>query len=399
MKVLIYHPFGNQNVYGVIGGLAANGFRTAYHTSLAFSKSSLAAKVLRLFHAKEILRKEIPDFPHCRIHNHPLLDTLRRARHLRYFGINVTPGQVNICLNKIIAKRLNSRNTDVVYAFTNGAENLFCAAAQNGIARIYDMPIAYYKEVLAQVEAERMVHDEWVGENTLYTNSEGTYMIDRELGLADVVIAASSYTKNSLVDHGCPEAKIKVVPYGFPTAKPKTYRKVEGKLRLLYVGGLSQMKGFSYMIEAVERLSAQVTLSIIGGGNPTPPIREALKRHNYLGTMPHDEVLAEMQKADILLFPTLTDGFGMVVSEAMSQGTPVIASDHSCATDIIADGENGWIVPARSSEAIVQKLRSILDYPRSIEQCGRNASQTAAQRTWADYGNDIAAIVSSQIVN
>ena len=66
--------------------------------------------------------------------------------------------------------------------------------------------------------------------------------------------------------------------------------------------------------------------------------------HNYLGPMPHDKVLQEMRKADVFIFPSLFEGFGMVITEAMSQGTPVIATDRTCAVDLIKNGENGWVI-------------------------------------------------------
>lgn len=103
-----------------------------------------------------------------------------------------------------------------------------------------------------------------------------------------------------------------------------------------------------------------------------------------------------MKENDILLFPTLSDGFGMVVSEAMSQGTPVIATDHCCSIDIIQDGVNGWIVPSRSSKAIKEKILYLLKHPNEIETNGKNALQTASSRSWQCYQNDIISIIKKQ---
>lgn len=103
-----------------------------------------------------------------------------------------------------------------------------------------------------------------------------------------------------------------------------------------------------------------------------------------------------MRENDILLFPTLSDGFGMVVTEAMSQGTPVIATDHCCAIDIIQNGINGWIVPSRSSDAIKEKIIYLLNNPHEIEKNGKNALKTASKRTWKHYQDDVINVINSK---
>lgn len=394
---LLYHPFGNQNVYGVLHMLDSKGILAEYHTSCAFKPKSFISRVLRTLRMRKFLRKEIPYVVGARVICHPFWDIVRRLP----FGLGKMMGikseDVNTILDKRIGHDILSKKYSFygAYAYANGAERIFQSIKCNGGLCIYDLPIAYYKEVLRQVDQERLIKPEWIGNATLYSNRDLCNQIDRELELADIIIVASTYVRNSLIKEGYASSKIHVIPYGFPKIRPKTYRKINDKLKLLYVGGLSQMKGFSYMMDAYEKLQDFVELSIIGGGVTSQFIGESLKKVHYLGTMSHERVLDYMKEADILLFPSLSDGFGLVVSEAMSQGTPAIVSDHCGAMDVIQDGVNGWIVPSRDSESIVNKIHDILNEKSCVEECGKKALSTALERSWIQYGDDIYNVINN----
>ena len=122
-----------------------------------------------------------------------------------------------------------------------------------------------------------------------------------------------------------------------------------------------------------------------------------LDRYHLLGTMDHDKVLKEMSKADVLVFPTLADGFGMVVTEAMSQGTPVIASVNSCGRDIIKNNENGWLVPIQNTEAIFSIINNIANDTNIIEKYGEKALLTAKQNPWKKYEDRITELILNSI--
>ena len=97
-----------------------------------------------------------------------------------------------------------------------------------------------------------------------------------------------------------------------------------------------------------------------------------------------------MQNADVLLFPSLFEGFGLVITEAMSQGTPVITTDRTIGPDIIRHNENGWIIDAGSTEAIVEAIENILADRRQLIDVGKSAMETARLRPWSRYGEELA---------
>ena len=93
---------------------------------------------------------------------------------------------------------------------------------------------------------------------------------------------------------------------------------------------------------------------------------------------------------DVLLFPSLFEGFGLVITEAMSQGTPVITTNRTAGPDLITHGENGWIVESGNHIALREMIEQIMDNPELIELNGRAAHKLAGSRPWGVYGTELA---------
>ena len=170
-------------------------------------------------------------------------------------------------------------------------------------------------------------------------------------------------------------------------------------LKVLYVGGLSQRKGISYLFEAVKGLEDKIELTVIGRGNieGCKALKEALGHVNYIPSLPHDEVLKVMAANDVFVFPSLFEGFGLVITEAMSQGTPVITTDRTCGPDIMHNGKDGWIVEAGTSEPIRTILKDLISNPSQLISAGMAAKATAAKRPWSSYEKELANSVNKYL--
>jgi len=166
----------------------------------------------------------------------------------------------------------------------------------------------------------------------------------------------------------------------------------------LFVGGLGQRKGLSYLLEAVALLPESVELTLVGMKTTEhcAPLNAALKRHRWIPTLPHSEVLREMSRHDVFVFPSLFEGFGLVILEAMSQGLPVIATEHTAGPDLIEEGRSGFIVPIRSAQAIAEKLDLLASDPGLLSDMKIAARETAERHSWAQYRARLAEVVLAE---
>jgi glycosyltransferase involved in cell wall biosynthesis len=183
-----------------------------------------------------------------------------------------------------------------------------------------------------------------------------------EAALADVVLAASEYVKRGLVELGIPPERIAVVPYGldagFYSESPQPQPG-----RVLYVGTVDSHKGIAYLAQAARQLQAEgFAAEFIAVG---PSSSAGLLQHpafaglNYVGQVPRSEVKHRFASADLFVFPTLTDGFGMVLLEALFAGLPIVCTPN-CG-DVVRDGFNGRVVPTHDAAALAAAIREIVD--------------------------------------
>ncbi len=312
-------------------------------------------------------------------------------------------------LDKIVAKRLREspQNFTGVYSYEDGALESLTAARELGLSGFYDLPIGYWRTARKLLEGEFARMPEWTATLTGFKDSpEKLARKDAELAAAEKIIVASSFTANTLKDYSGNLPSPVVVPYGFPAVSAESERPARGPvakenpLRLLFVGGLSQRKGIADLFAAVNRLGASVSLTVIGGkvAADCPALDKELAKHRWIPSLPHEKVLEEMRAHDVLVFPSLFEGFGLVITEAMSQGTPVITTERTAGPDMIKHGENGWLIKAGSTEALVRQLEELVRNPELMRDAGVRARRTAANRSWPIYGRELAEAIRQKIV-
>ena len=203
----------------------------------------------------------------------------------------------------------------------------------------------------------------------------------REPLLADFCIAASNYTRKTLSENGVAEDRIRVIPYGvdldFFTAEFRRKR----SFTVLFVGQLVRQKGIHYLLEAWRRLSLPTSaLRVVGRGDGAGGfVREYKDRVTFLGGMDWQSLRAEYQQADLICLPSLSDGFGLVVLEALACGTPVLLTESCGAADVVREGENGFLVPAADLQSLMTKLEWAFTYRQDLHRMRAAARETATQ--------------------
>jgi glycosyltransferase involved in cell wall biosynthesis len=247
------------------------------------------------------------------------------------------------------------------------------------------------------IEEEAALQPEWaVTLQGISDSDEKLRCKDEELALATDIVVPSTFVRNTLRKAGCLQARISLIPYGTPALGPgrKPRTPTDGKLKVLFVGALSQRKGLSYLLQAVTRLASQIDLTIVGRRVAECPVLDAaLRVHHWIPSLSHDEVLEEMSRNDVMVFPSLFEGCGLVVLEAASRGVPVITTPNTVGSDFVSDGDDGFIVPIRDAAAIVEKLEILLLNRDRLDAMSRAAIHKAAQHSWEQYRHRLAITV------
>ncbi|GHV57246.1 hypothetical protein FACS1894182_05600 [Bacteroidia bacterium] len=397
-KILLSHPTGNSNVRGILIGLQEHEMLHSFHTSIACFEGSLLDKLAAISFLKEFRKRRFSGNVCKQTITYPYMELGRVFAQKLKINRWLTHEQGRFCIDQIyrqfdkrVAKYLTQhQNISAVYCYEDGALETFRQAKKMGIKCIYDLPIAYWRAMHRMLSEEKYKNPDWAVTLGGFNDSdEKLQRKDEELALANVIYVASNFTKQTLQEYPDILAPVQVIPYGFPPVnEARNYTSAQNrKLKLLYVGGLSQRKGISYLFEAVKGLEKWTELTIVGKGNmECEALKKALSDCTYIPSLPHSEILALMATQDILLFPSLFEGFGLVITEAMSQGTPVITTDRTCGPDMITSGHDSWLVEAGSASSIREQIEQILERPAMLKLTGQAAIQTAKQRLWSQYG-------------
>lgn len=267
-------------------------------------------------------------------------------------------------------------------AFTQVArESLhWCRAA--GIPTILESPngsLRAFREVYA-TEHARWCSGRYVGHPT----ARMVERVEAEYGLADRVRASSEWTRDSLVAAGVPAGKIAVLqqPLDATRFEPVPPRRFDGPLRLVFIGTLDLRKGFVYLLQAVARLNGAVSLEVVGN-TVDRCTRRLLEEHGRglpLVVAPGDPRPA-CRRAELAVLPTLEDGSPFAAAEAMVSGLPLITTDACGAREWLREGDSGWIVPARSVDALEAVLRLALERRETLHEMGRRARELNLRRS------------------
>jgi glycosyltransferase involved in cell wall biosynthesis len=407
--ILLSHPTGNQNVRQAAIAFREAELLTEFWTCLSWNAEGPANRLLPALVRRQLSRRSF----------HPALRPLIRTTPAREIGRLLTEalgisafsahetGPLSIdavfsALDRKVAGRLSElTDCQAVYGYEDGALATFRVAQERNIQRLYDLPIGYWRVAQRIYAEEREREPEWAGTlSGAHDSAEKLARKEEELKLATHVVVASSFTRETLraADFS---AGVSVIPYGAPPVAAGEIVSASGNLRVLYVGSLGQRKGLSYLFQAIDLLGPKVELTLVGrkAAAGCRPLEEAVRRHHWMPTLPHGEVLAQMQRHDVLVLPSLFEGFGLVILEAMAQGLPVITTAHTAGPDLISEGGDGFIVPIRSAEAIAGKLDWLAGNPKILQEMKQAARKKAAGRRWADYRDSLVQMARDVIPN
>ena len=207
-----------------------------------------------------------------------------------------------------------------------------------------------------------------------------------EINLATNYICASSITKKSLEFESINTELIKVASYGVDVSKFQYVKREERKIfNVIFIGSLNQRKGISYLLEAMNKLS-NVSLTIVGRGIFDESL---LLGYNFpidvFKNVSQDVLIEKLQKAHCFVLPSILEGFGQVILEAMATGIPVIATENTAALDVITNAKDGFVIPIRNTQEITTIINELQTNFSLVNSIGYQAHLTAQKYNWEKF--------------
>ncbi len=214
---------------------------------------------------------------------------------------------------------------------------------------------------------------------------------------ADLVLCPSAATLDDCAAAGIDQARLRVVPWGMDAplaadgdvARVRSKLGLEGQRYVLFVGTLEPRKNLRRLLEAFTRLPHDdVTLAIAGpsGWGDALPMGDAADklgdRVRLLGYVDQADLAPLNRGAAVVCYPSLWEGYGLPVAEAMAQGRPVVTS-RGTATEELVEGGAGAAVDPYDVDAIAEAIAGFLDDRERADEVGAAALSRAAERTWA----------------
>jgi glycosyltransferase involved in cell wall biosynthesis len=282
-------------------------------------------------------------------------------------------------------------NSDIVVSWAGSARRTIRKAKEYGARTVLEcgaVHAGYLNDILRE-EYERL------GIRLTDDRSAVSYpgSVEYELAeydTADYLALPSEFARQSFLKKGVAEAKLLKAPYGTDSETFRPVVKQDGTFRVLYVGAVSLLKGIPVLLEAWREFTRTGAMELMLVGRVTPAMRKILARSGggvrIAGRVEHRQLYRVYSSGSVFVLPSLVDGWALVVGEAMACGLPVICTANSGACELVRDGVEGFVVPARDAEAIAEKL----DYLRRNEDRRRSMAAAARARaveySWDRYG-------------
>jgi len=205
------------------------------------------------------------------------------------------------------------------------------------------------------------------------------WLVDRqveEYALADAILVPSEYTRSSFP----PELQSRLVLaplLGRVASAPTPTREAMSKFTVGVIGNSPLRKGYLYLLRAWKKLAlpdAQLLIRCAGGFDDYPALRQLLRELPSVSLVPYiSDLSAFYRKLDAFVLPSVDDGFGMVLFEALASGIPAIATRACGAAELLTDGLDSMLVKPGSEDALAEailRLYESKDLRRSLGEAG-----------------------------
>lgn len=311
-----------------------------------FSSEEAALALHRAGHTVEVLTTLPRRRFHGDLQTHSFVPSELVYRVGKRLGFESESDLLKMRLFGRFAKSKKKRGADIVFGWSSFSKEFF--DAQRGAYKILVRESTHIRHQMRLLEEEY----EALGVPLARRGS----IIERELEeyeICDRILVCSQIAKETFIEEGIAEEKVAVIPLGVDTTLFRPRRNhTQGKpLKLLYVGALSVRKGVLYLLEATKNISPDL-VELTCAGPVEPGMGKYLSKYShfeYLPAMPSHQVSPLMRSQDAFFFPTLEDGYGSVLIQAIASGLVPISTTAAGSSEWISHQENGILVAPKET--------------------------------------------------
>jgi glycosyltransferase involved in cell wall biosynthesis len=379
----------------------------------------IAVAVHGRFHAFDLMRELLRNGEDVRMYtNYP-------AVMLRKFGVdparvrtNVSHGVATRCLQKIdfalknrceqwihqsfarwAGREIKQAGCDVVHGFSGVCEEIFESVGSPPMKTLVrgSAHIETQAELLAEEECRAKVVLE---KPSVWMRAREA----REYQMADFIFVLSEFARQSFVHRGISSAKICLLPLGSelrrfsarPEAVEERLKRVRSgnKLRVLNVGTFSYRKGAIDLVAIAQKCAEIADFRFVGAvSREAAPLRKRSESLiQFCSKVPQFDLPAHYEWADLFVFPTIEDGYAVVLAQAQAAGLPILTTANCAGPELVTNGHSGWILPIRDAGAFTEKLRELHRNRDLLAAMARASSTEKRVRDWNAVARDFAHI-------
>ena len=411
MKVIVAHP-GKQHSYKTAEALYVNNILCKYITTV-YNKPSLFTNIINFFFPLSVKLKYnqrrsvlLPDSiveTKCTLLGLILLYIYKLPINKKI--IDLFYKRVEDLFGIEVAKIAIKMNVDAVIMYDTTCNSCFKYLKEKApqIKRIQDVSIAnrlfmkdnYVRDIVK-------TNDDGLKQEQIHLwNKKNIFRYKEEIDLTQYFIVASQMSKRSIIYTTKCDDNIYIIPYGvtnklFQSSVIQKEKHVP-PLKLIYVGLICYRKGLHHLLPLVSQtFKDSVELTLVGYYKHDSYLYKTYKDYpniKFAGPVNHEELYKYYQEADVFVFPTLGEGYGLVILEALSSGIPCIVSNLAGGDDAIEDGKNGFVFEGGNDIDLANKIQWFIDHSDEINKMSTYCRNTAQQYTWEKYAQNLYSVI------
>jgi glycosyltransferase involved in cell wall biosynthesis len=399
LRIVVSHP-RKQHVYELLKTFIQDPYTFRFYTTFwtpSFLINSIPILLPKKYASKIIKvlnKRRDATIPTSSVYIFPSLEILRFISGK--IRIGNFPNKAVFYLDKMfdryVAKKIKQNPPDIFIGYEMTSYHSFNAAKEMGCITILDLAQIHYKKIdtlASQYECLNYIKKD----TTLFTKLNSVKQ--HEYDLADYIFALSNFAKESLLEQNIPINKIKQIHLGvnIEIFTPRTFYNTVGIFRIIFTGTLFARKGIQLILDALTQLNIpDIELLVVGATHGNSNVLHATTYPFKIRHIPyasHAELNNIYKTADIFILPSYLDSFGMVVTEAMATGMPVIVSCNTGAADFVQQG-GGKVIAIDSVEEIKTSILYYYTDRSRVQLDGLKAAEISRQYTWDYYRTCVA---------